>query len=489
MFGGMSFNMNLYKVINLIGSVLILISLFMVSGVGVSLYYHEADLIPLTEADLITFVTGLSLYLLTIGHRHEKMNHRDVFLGVTLSWVAISLFGSLPYVLSGATDTFTNAFFESVAGFTTTGSTVVRDIEILPHGVLFWRHLTQWIGGMGIILFTLAILPFIGSESKQLFKAEVPEITVDRLKPTIINTAKVLWFIYMGWTVLCFVLYRAGGMSYYDALCHALTTMATGGFSTKNASLGYFNSLYIESVAMAFMLLAGINYSLFFYALRGAPGRFLESSELKFYMGVTLLASVLIMVAESGGSESMTNSLRYSAFQAISIVTTTGYSTYDYERWGSFSQLVLMGLLFFGGMIGSTSGGIKQIRMLIMLKQINREMFQLIHPRAVTTLKIDGKPYTKEMLGSIWGFLFLFLGICVVGTLILTWMGVDYITASSTVVSATSNVGPALGTAGPAENYYSLPEAAKWVLAFCMLTGRLELYTVLILFIPKFWQM
>ena len=481
--------MNYRTIIHLIGSVLVIISAFMLTAVIVSLVLDQPYLKAMALSVCITLASGLAMYFSTIKHKKESMRHRDVFASVTICWLTVSLFGSLPYLLSGTFGSFTNAYFEAMAGFTTTGATVVRDIEALPLGVLFWRQMTQWIGGMGIILFALAVLPFMGSGGFQLFKAEVPEITVDRLRPRIIDTAKMLWFIYAFLTFSAFVLYLFGGMSVYDALCHAFTTLATGGFSTKNASIGHFNSVYIESVVTIFMFLGGVNYSLYFYAFRGKKGGFLKSSEFRFYLGVTLTAIVLIAWSEFGETYgSIGEALRYASFQAVSITTTTGYVTTDYEGWRHFSQIMLITLMFFGGMIGSTSGGMKQVRVLLMLKQGYRELYQLIHPHAVTTVKLDNKPFTKEILGSIWGFLFIFLIMNVLGTLALTAMGLDYVTATSTVIAAMNNIGPALGEAGPTNNYFGLPDAAKWVLAFLMLVGRLEVYTVIILFIPRFWK-
>ncbi len=429
------------------------------------------------------------MYLPTMKAKRTAMRHRDVFVLVTFTWLAVSLLGSLPYLLSGGLSSITDAFFEAVAGFTTTGASVVTDIEALPMGLLFWRSLTQWLGGMGIILFALAVLPFIGSGGMQLFKAEVPEITVDRLRPRIIDTAKALWYIYAALTAVAVILYKVGGMSLFDAVCHGFTSLATGGFSTKNTSMAYFQSPFIDWVCTLFMFLAGVNYSLYFYAFRGSFKRFWHSSEFRFYVGVNALVIFLITFKNLEGIyNNVWESLRYAAFQCVSIMTTTGYATADYEVWEPFTQMLLIVLMFFGGMIGSTGGGMKQVRVLLMLKQAYRELYQLIHPRAITMLKLDGKHVTKEILGSIWGFLFLFLFICVLGTLALASMGVDIVTASSTVVSAMSNVGPALGDAGPTENYAGLPSAGKWVLAFCMIAGRLEIYTVIILFIPGFWK-
>lgn len=481
--------MNLLLIANLTGTVLVIISLFMLLPVLVSVIYAQYDTLMLAASFVFTLLGGLGLQLLGRGHKKDEIRHRDVFGLVTLSWLLVSLFGCLPYLLTGALYQFTDAYFEAMAGFTTTGATVISDIESLPKGVLFWRSLTQWIGGMGIILFALAVLPVLGSGGMQLFKAEVPEISADRLRPRIIDTAKVLWYIYAGLTCAAIVLYKVGGMDVYDAICHAFTTLATGGFSTKNASIAHFQSPFIDGVSTVFMFLAGVNYSLYFSSLRGELSRFWRNSEFKFYLGVTVLAIALITLNTYRYSyPSILESLRYASFQAVSIMTTTGYATADYEAWVPFAQLLLIVLMFLGGMIGSTGGGMKQVRVLLMLKQAYRELYQLIHPHAVTSLKLDRGSVTKEVLGRIWGFLFLFLFICVVSTLGMTALGVDIITAASTVVSAMSNVGPALGDAGPTENYSSLPIPGKWILVFCMLAGRLEIYTVMILLIPRFWK-
>jgi trk system potassium uptake protein TrkH len=481
--------MNFLSIANLVGSVLLILSMFMLIPLGVSLVSSQVDLMAVVFAEASTLCAGLLLFLSTRKQAKGAVRHRDVFGVVTFSWLAVSFFGSLPYLFSGSLSSFTHAYFESMAGFTTTGATVIHDIESLPLGVLFWRSLTQWIGGMGIILFALAILPFIGSGGVQLFRAEAPELTVDKLRPRIIDTAKSLWYIYASLTILAALLYLAGGMSWFDAFCHAFTTIATGGFSTKNASIAYYQSSYIDGVCTLFMFLAGINYSLYYYGLRGHFGRFWRSSEFRFYFSFTMLSVVMVTVSTLGSSySSVSESLRHAAFQVVSIMTTTGYATQDYEQWTSFAQTLLVVLMFFGGMIGSTGGGMKQVRVLLMLKQGYRELYQLIHPRAFTTLKLDGKHIAKELLGSIWGFLFLFLFICVIGTLAMTALGVDIVTAFSTVLSATSNVGPALGDAGPGENYRGIPLAGKWILIFCMLAGRLEIYTVVILFVPRFWK-
>jgi trk system potassium uptake protein TrkH len=480
--------MNFGLIANLVGAVLLIISAFMLLPVGVSAIYGSSDLNALALSTAITLAVGSVLYFTFRRRKKEYLRHREVFFVVSITWISVIFFGSLPYMLSGSMDSITNAFFEAVAGFTTTGATVFTDIEALPEGILFWRSLSQWLGGMGIILFALAVLPFVGAGGMQLFKAEVPELRVEKLRPRIIDTAKALWYIYASLTAAAFLLYLAGGMEVFDAVCHAFTTLAIGGFSTKNASIGHFQSSYIDGVCTAFMFLAGVNYSLYFYGFRGDVLRFWRSSEFRLYFTTILGAVLLVTLNNLGGYPNIWESLRYSSFQAVSIMTTTGYTTADYEVWAPFSQMLLLFSMFFGGMIGSTAGGIKQVRVLLMLKQGYREMYQLIHPRAVTSIKLDGKHITKEILGSIWGFLVIFILICVVGSLCMTALGVDMITACSTVISTTCNVGPAMGEAGPTDGYNNLPAAGKWVLMFCMIAGRLEIFTFVILFVPRYWK-
>ncbi len=481
--------MNWLSIFNLTGFIVLIVSLFMLLPVGISIIYGSGDIIPLLLSFGISFASGGLIFALTKRGLRRDIRHRDGFVVVTLSWLSVAFFGALPFLFSDTFTSLTDAYFESMAGFTTTGSSVLTDIEGTPRGILFWRSLTQWLGGMGIVLFSIAVLPLLGGGGMQLFKAEVPEITVDKLRPRLIDTAKALWYIYTSLTVMAAVLYYAGGMEIYDAVSHAFTTLATGGFSTRNTSLAYFQSPFIDMVASVFMFLAGVNYTLYFYAFRGDLSRFGSSDEFRFYVRVTLAAVLLISLSIwRTGYESIFEAVRYGLFQVTSIMTTTGYATADYEKWPYFSQMLLVVLMFFGGMIGSTGGGMKQVRILLMFRQAYRELYQLIHPRAVTTLKLDTRHLPKEVLGSIWGFVFLFIIIWVFSTLILSAQGIDIITASTTVISALCNVGPALGTAGPAENYASLPSLAKWVLTICMLTGRLEVYTVIILFIPRFWR-
>lgn len=481
--------MNIRTVINIVGIVLIIVSIFMLVPVGISLINKSSDIFALGLSFLLTFFTGTVMLTLTKQYRHEELMYREAFMTVTLTWIAVAFFGSLPYIFTGSVNCITDAFFESMSGFTTTGASIFANVEILPAGLLFWRSMTQWIGGMGIIVFALAVLPIIGTGGMQLFKAEVPEISVDKLRPRIIDTAKALWFIYTGITGFIIILYFMGGMDIYDAVCHAFTTISTGGFSTKNSSIAYFNSPLLEYISSFAMFLGGVNFALYFYLIKGNFKRFVKNAEFKFYFFVIIGTVFLINIdLFFHVYNSFDKSFQHALFQVISLMTTTGYSTADYIKWTPFSQLILLIIMFFGGMIGSTGGGLKQVRVYLMIKQIFREFYQLIHPRAILALKLDDKFLTKELLGSIWGFVFLAIFVCAIASIAMTATGLDLITSISTVISAMNNVGPALGQAGPTSNYSSIPVFGKWILIFCMLVGRLEYYTVLILLTPPFWK-
>ncbi|MDI6864465.1 MULTISPECIES: TrkH family potassium uptake protein [Thermodesulfovibrio] len=480
--------MNYKTVINIIGIILIILSIFMIIPILVSIINHSSDIPALGLSCFLTFFCGTVMLALTKQYRHEELMYREAFMTVTLTWIAVAFFGCLPYIFTGSVSSFTDAFFEAMSGFTTTGASIFADVESLPAGLLFWRSMTQWIGGMGIIVFVLAVLPLMGIGGMQLFKAEVPEISVDKLRPRIIDTAKSLWFIYIGITAIIIILYFIAGMDIYDAVCHAFTTISTGGFSTKNASIAHFKSPMLEYISSFGMFLGGINFALYFYLLKGRVRRFLKNAEFRFYFCIISITVVLLTVDLLFYYHSFSEAFRYALFQVISIMTTTGYATADYLKWSSFSQLVLLIIMFFGGMIGSTGGGIKQVRVYLMIKQIYREFYQLIHPRAVLALKLDDKFLTKEILGSIWGFVFLAIFVCALASIGMTATGLDMVTSVSTVVSSMNNVGPALGEAGPAGNYFSIHPLGKWILILCMLAGRLEYYTVLILLTPAFWK-
>lgn len=481
--------MNLGIIIYIVSLSTIILSFFLLLSTGVAYFYKTFEFYKFLLSFFITFFTGILGCFFTRKFRYEELRHREAFATVTFTWITAAFFGSLPYLFTGTLESFTDAYFEAMSGFTTTGATVIADVESLSKGILFWRSITQWIGGMGIIVFALAVLPFLGTGGMQLFKAEVPGITVDKLKPRIVDTAKILWFIYVGITALIVILYKFCGMSLYDAICHAFTTISTGGFSTKNNSLSGFNNPFLEYVVGFCMILGSINFTLYYFLSKGDFEKIFKNSELRFYFFLLLILIILVSLSlKLTTYKTFEESIRYTFFQIISIITTTGYTTADYEKWNFFSQIIILFIMFCGGMIGSTAGGIKEIRIHLMFKQIYKEFYHLIHPRAIIYIKVEDKILSKEILESIWTFIFLALIIWILSSIILAASGLDIITSLSSVASALNNVGPALGKAGPIETYAFFPNLAKWILIFCMLIGRLEYYTVLVLFIPALWK-
>jgi len=377
-----------------------------------------------------------------------------------------------------------------MSGFTTTGSTILIHIEELPQSLLFWRALSHWLGGMGIIVLSLAILPMLGVGGMQLFKAEVPGPTTDRLKPRIQDTATMLWGVYLLLTALETLLLMLGGMTFFDAICHAFATLATGGFSTRDASIAAFDSAYIDGVMTLFMFLAGVNFTLHFQALRGRLRDFHRNEEFRCYLGITLFATLLLLIFNwSGGIyQGLGANLRYSLFQVTSILTTTGFGTADYEIWPVITQYTLLLLMFIGGCAGSTGGGIKVARILLLFKHAQVQLFRLIHPRAVRLVKLGNRPVDREVLQAILGFFALFIGIFVIASLLMAACGMDLVSGAAAVIACLANIGPGLGSVGPTDNYAHVPVVGKGILIFCMLMGRLELFTVLVLLFPSFWR-
>ena len=454
-----------------------------------SVIYEDGSSRALIASTLITSSVGLLLFIFTRSQENNQLNHRDGIAIVAFGWLMAGLFGTLPYLLSGSIPDFTNAYFESVSGFTTTGATVLSDIESLPKGILLWRTQTQWFGGMGIIVFSIAILPVLGVGGMQLYRAEIPSPVVDKLKPRISETAKTLWKVYVLITVVEIGLLFAGGMSLFDAVCHAFTTMPTGGFSTKNASIAHFNSLYFDCVFILFMLFAGINFSLHYRLIKGDLNVFGKDSECRaFLILVGIFIAIITLNVHGTVYSSLAKTFRYAAFQVSSIITTTGFVTADYEKWPVLSQLVLLICMFLGAMAGSTGGGMKTMRVMLLMKHGYQQVFRIIHPHAVTAVKLGGRPVPQDVLSSVWGFFILYLGLFVVATLVMAGLGLDMISAIASVAASIGNIGPGLGIVGPTKHYLLIPEAGKWVLVFCMLLGRLEIYTVIVLLTPEFWK-
>jgi len=476
-------------ILNIVGILILFLGMSMIFPLFFGLYYHDQSVLPLTKAMVITIAAGLSLFGFFRKAKVEHISHREGMAIVAIGWVAIGFFGAIPFYLGIEFNTFVDAFFESVSGFTTTGSSILTDIEAVSKGLLFWRSFIQWLGGMGIIVLSVAILPFLGVGGMQLYKAEVPSPVPDKLKPRIRDTATTLWKVYALISLAEVALLMIGGMTLYDALCHAFTTMPTGGFSTKNASIAHYDSTYFDAVFIFFMLLAGINFSLHYQFLRGKPLAFWRDSECRFFLGTVLMLIAIVTLNIYGNVyEKIGEALRFGAFQVVSIVTTTGYATADYELWPTMSQLILLLCMFLGASAGSTGGGMKCLRVMLYLKYCYKELFSLIHPHAVKPIKLGGRTIPEDVVRSVLGFMGLYVGLFAFSSVLMAGMGLDFTTAISSVAAAIGNIGPGLGTVGPVDNYAHIPYLGKWVLIGCMLLGRLEIYTVIILVVPEFWR-
>jgi trk system potassium uptake protein TrkH len=471
-------------VFHILGNLLIFLGISMVLPLACALFFGE-NLLPLFAASAITVSSGLLLRFSTAPA--TELTNREGFAIATFGWISAALFGSLPFIFAGVTPNLIDAFFESMSGFSTTGATLLTDLEAVPQGILFWRSFTHWLGGMGIIVLSVAIVPRLGAGGLQLYKAEVPGPTTDRLLPRIAATARVLYLIYIGLSLAQTFLLFVGGLSLFEALTHTFATMGTGGFSTKNLSVAAFNNLYLEVIIICFMFLAGTNFSLHYQAFMGKPRSFWENSEFRFYIFVVASATLLITLNLWWFYyDDILISLRHAAFQVVSIVTTTGFISADYESWPVFSQSILLLLMFLGGCAGSTGGAIKQVRILVLLKYGWRELYRLLHPRAVIPLRLGNKAVPDSVVAEIVGFIFLYGVIFVISVLLLTAFNIDLVSSISAVAATLGNIGPGLGVVGPVDNYGGLPHVVKFVLSFLMLCGRLEIYTVLALLIPDY---
>ena len=572
--------MNLKQILFILSNLLLAVSMTLLVPLAIAAYYNtassgEKDLMAFVKTIAITVIAGGILHLTTRGASRE-LGNKEGFAIVTFGWILIALAGALPYFfyqdfLGNGIDQqvssfsrFTDGYFEAMSGFSTTGATILTDIEHLPHGILFWRSFTHWFGGMGILVLVVAILPLLGVGGMQLYRAEAPGPQTDRMTPRIQETAKVLWWVYVLFTLVEVAFLWIGtvwivpenvretfGEGLYNAFCHAFGTMATGGFSPKNTSIGHYNSLYIDVVIMVFMFIAGTNFSHHYKALKGDFRSYLKDEEFRFYSFVIGLAVVILVlntmwqpvavvnnvthsvnqnqIVQIGNEtypvtdgkvqyqnqiyfvqddleqivindtiydihqaipayKSIGEAFRFVGFQVLAIITTTGYGTADFEQWPFISQVILVFLMFFGGCAGSTGGGMKQVRFLLLIKQGYREIKHLIMPHAILPVKLNGQVVPPGIMTNILGFFFIGVGVFVIATVTITGLGLDIISASTAVASALMNIGPGLGSVGPMNNYAHIEPIGKWVLCFCMLLGRLELYTVLILFVPQLWK-
>ncbi len=484
-------NFNYQAILKVISILLGLNGLFMLTCLPFSIYYQEGDLMAIVLASSITIAVGALLWLLTRNKEdaNTQLAKKDGYLIVTLGWLSMSFFGSLPYILSGAIPDITNAFFETLSGYSTTGASILTDIEGVHKGILFWRSLTQWIGGMGIIVLTVAILPILGIGGMQLFVAEAPGISPDKLQPRIKETAKRLWIIYLGFTVAETLLLWFGGMNFFDAINHSLTTMATGGFSTKNNSVAYYSSPFIQYVIIFFMFLAGTNFTMNYLGLQGKFKRVIRNEEFRFYFVFSIAVSVIVaVVIFSLGHDNFEKSFRDALFQVVSIVTTTGFATHDYTAWTPVLTLLFFLLMFAGGSAGSTAGGVKLVRHIVLIKNSIMELKRQLHPSAIIPIRLNGNAVNRDIVFNILAFIMIYILVFCLGTIVVASFGIDFETSLGSVATCLGNIGPGIGSVGPTDNFAQLPDGIKWFLAFYMLLGRLELFTVLMLFSPYFWR-
>lgn len=489
--------LDIRAVVGILGALVFFLGIALLAPMFVAIGYGE----PVWPAFAVSSAVGLAAGGLAWRkyHPRKEFGIREGFVIVASAWFVLSLLGAAPFVIGGVLTSYTDAFFETMSGLTTTGATILGGahtptIENLPRAFLFWRSLAHWLGGMGIIVLTLAILPILGVGGMQLFRAEVPGPSADKLTPRVKETAKRLWLIYVGITVLE-ILLLLPAMTPFEAVNHAFATMATGGFSTRNGSVGAFQSAYVEWVVTVFMVAAGINFSLHYRLLHGRVGQVFRDPELRFYLA-TIVVSSLIVAASIYGSSTLGatqyahfgESVRHAVFQAASIVTTTGFGTADYELWPPLAVGVIFFLFFVGGMAGSTGGGIKVIRHLLLYKHTYVEFKRLVHPQAIIPIRLNEQVVSSDIMRNVLSFVVLYVATACIGAMALALVGMDLLTALGGAISAVGNIGPAFGTLGPTENYAHIPIAGKWVLSLLMMLGRLEIFTVLVLFVPAFWR-
>lgn len=478
--------MRIRSVLHLQGILLLFCAAFMLTPLPWSFYYSERDWPFHLLSSGITAGVGFLLFRFT--DLKAELRVREGFAVVTFAWLLFSLFGSLPYVLTGAIPNLTDALFETVSGFTTTGASILTDIEALPHGVLFWRSMTHWIGGMGIIVMTLAILPMLGVGGMQLYKAEVAGPTTDKLTPRITQTAKILWGIYAALTLIQTVLLLFGGLSLFDALCTSFGTLASGGFSPRNASIATYNSSYVNWVVIIFMLAAGINFSLHYRVATGNLRAYWQNREFHVFAVTVTLATLFVLYGAWDVYDDKLTALHDSIFMVVSLHTSTGFGLADYELWSPNAQFVLLIAMLIGGMAGSTSGGLKVVRIYLVLKYIAGEFTRLLHPQAVSPTRMQGVAVPRTVVSDVLGYVSLYFVAIVLATFLVTLAGMDWVSGLSAVVSSFGGVGPGMGAVGPFDNYAWLTPFAKWVLMACMVLGRLEFFSLMILFSPAYWR-
>ena len=480
-------------VLNVVGTLLIINAFLMALAIPFSVYYKDGMLDVFIKSTIIILLIGLVTKYLTRKEKDDEVKKREGYLIVALGWIAMSICSGIPYYLSGEFNGIANIFFETVSGFTTTGSSILNNIEQMPKSILFWRSMTQWIGGMGIIVLTIAILPLLGVGGMELFANEAPGPTKDKIHPRIKETAKRLWFIYVGLTGLQIIFLSLAGMSFFDAINHSFATMSTGGFSTYQDSVGHFTSPIIQYIIIGFMIIAGTNFTLIYFGSRLKFSKFWNNDEFKWYIIAIILLSVVItpLALNYKPHAGLEESFRDALFQVVAIITTTGFYTADYCKWGSEASFIFFLLLFSGACAGSTSGGIKIVRIVLLIKNTFLEFKRKLYPNAIIPVQLNGEGVDPKIIYNLLAFVFFYLFVFICGSIALVFIEgskLDFQDAVSASITALSNVGPGIGKFQPSANYfYDLTDASKWVLSFLMLLGRLELFTIAILFTPYFW--
>ena len=481
-----------------IGFLLLFNGGFMFVSSIVSYYYKDGITMDMIYSGIIvSLIGGLLLFL---NRNHDKqLNKREGYLVVVLGWLAMIFTGTLPYLLTGTIDGFSNIVFETTSGFTTTGATILNDVEAMPEGILFWRSITHWLGGMGIIVFAIAILPLLGIGGMQIFSAESPGMNTDKLHPRITDTAKRLWLIYLLFTLVETLLLTFAGMSVFDAINHSMSNIASGGFSTKNESLGFWNDQpLIQYIVIFFMFIAGTNFVLSYFGFKGKFRKIIKNEEFRIYSLFIALCTVIVgaviyfntdfLSDFSDGFTRIEGVFRHALFQVVSIITTTGFTTTDYTAWGPLLLLIFFGLMFVGGSAGSTAGGFKVMRHLLIIKNGLLQFKRILHPHAILPIRYNEKSVSSEIMFNILGFFIVYMLSFIAGALVFSILGLDFESSLGVSASSLGNVGPSIGDFGPSSNFYNLPFLAKWWASFLMLLGRLELYTVLIIITPYFWR-
>lgn len=478
--------MNFRMLFRVLGNLLVFEAFVLLIPLGISFFYQGSDFYPILKSLIIMVLVGFPLTRVKVQHKHMKA--KDALTIVTASWFVVSAFGSLPFVISDVLPSFTDAFFETVSGLTTTGATVITNIEILPKGLLFWRSFLHWIGGMGILVLALAIMPTVGVGAFHIFKAESPGPISDKLAPKMRDTAKILYTAYLGITLLETLMLLLGGMSLYDALIHTFGTVGTGGFSNYNSSVAHYNNYYFYFVIAFFMIASGVNFSLYYNLYRGQIKSVFSNIEFKVYLLIVFISTFLIFLNIRGTYGSGIKDFIQSLFNVSSVITTTGYATTDYNFWPDFSKTILFILMFVGGSAGSTGGSIKVIRLIILFKLVKREVQKILHPRATIPVQLNGKMLTSDVISSVTGFFFFYILLFIGGTLLISLENIGLVSAASSVAATLGNIGPGFDLVGPSSNYAFFSVPSKWVLTMMMLFGRLELFTIFLLFTPSFWK-